>query len=68
MKDATDKGGRRIDLGEVAYNAYRKRLAEHQPEKCLLWHRLPPYMKDVWAFTAEAVIAHERECPPALQS
>ena len=60
MKDATDKGGRRIDLGEVAYNAYRKRLALHQPEKCLLWHRLPPYMRDVWTAVAEAVIAHEK--------
>jgi hypothetical protein len=57
MKDATDKGGRRIDLGEVAYNAYRKKLREHQPEKCLLWHRLPPYMRDVWTAVAEAVIA-----------
>ena len=58
MKDATGKG-RRIDLGEIAYEAYCLRLAEHQPEKCLLWHRLPPYMKDVWTAVAEAVIAHE---------
>jgi hypothetical protein len=60
MKDVTDKGRRRIDLGEVAYAAYRKRLAEHQPEKCLPWHKTPPYMRDVWTAVAEAVIAHEK--------
>jgi hypothetical protein len=57
MKDVTEEGRRRIDLGEVAYNAYRKRLALHQPEKCLLWNRLPPYMLDAWTAAAEAVVA-----------
>ena len=49
---------RRIELGEVAYEAYRNRLALHQPEKCLEWHRFPPYMRDVWAHVGEAVIAY----------
>jgi hypothetical protein len=56
-RDAT---GRRIELGEVAYEAYRSRLALHQPEKCLEWHRIPPYMRDVWAYVGEAVIAYEK--------
>jgi hypothetical protein len=51
------KEQRRVELGEVAYGAYRKRLAVYQPEKCLEWHRVPPYMRDVWAAVAEAVIA-----------
>jgi hypothetical protein len=52
--------GRRIELGEVAYEAYRSRLALHQPEKCLEWHRFPPYMRDVWTYVGEAVIAYEK--------
>jgi hypothetical protein len=53
---------RRVELGEVAYEAYRRRLAIYQPERCLEWHRVPPYMRDVWAAVAEAVIGSlERE-------
>jgi hypothetical protein len=55
-----DETGRRIELGEVAYEAYRSRLALHQPEKCLEWHRFPPYMRDVWAYVGEAVIGYEK--------
>jgi hypothetical protein len=52
--------GRRIEAGEVAYEAYCLRLAEHQPQKCLPWNKMPPYMRDVWTSSAEAVIAHEK--------
>jgi hypothetical protein len=42
-------------LGQLAYETYCVRLAEHQPCECLKWDRLPPYMHDVWTMVAEVI-------------
>lgn len=46
---------RNIKLGQLAYETYCCRLAEHQPTEVLTWDRLPPYMHDAWTMVAEVI-------------
>jgi hypothetical protein len=47
--------GRNCELGQMAYEAYCKALAKHQEHRCVLWHRFPVHMQEVWVSVAEAI-------------